>query len=396
MFKAGRMFVAAKLTLKKHDMSFEHQDVDVAIVGGGIMGIAMAYAALQQGLTVRLFERHPRATGATVRNFGMIWPVGQAAATFGIAMRSREAWLQLADEAGFWVSAGGSLHLAYRLEEVAVLEEFTDFAAAVGYQVEMLTPAQATARSAIVQPKGLQAALWSATEVNVDPRQATDLLHKWLINKGVQIHYQTVITHISYPYVHSGAQRWRAERIFVCSGADFETLYPTHFEQSDITKCKLQMLRTVSQPPGFNIGPNLAAGLTLQHYASFASCPSLPALKALFTAEYPAYNKWGIHVLLSQTALGELTIGDSHEYGHDLSPFDKQEINDLIISYLRQFAQLPDWRIAETWHGIYAKMPHATRYVVQPEPGVTIVNGLGGAGMTLSFGLAQEVLAATS
>ncbi|MBL7793326.1 MAG: TIGR03364 family FAD-dependent oxidoreductase, partial [Saprospiraceae bacterium] len=46
----------------------------------------------------------------------------------------------------------------------------------------------------------------------------------------------------------------------------------------------------------------------------------------------------------------------------------------------------------ETWHGIYAKLPGKTEYVVNPEEGVTIVNGLSGAGMTLSFGLAQEIL----
>ncbi|MFN7118416.1 MAG: FAD-dependent oxidoreductase, partial [Saprospiraceae bacterium] len=128
---------------------------------------------------------------------------------------------------------------------------------------------------------------------------------------------------------------------------------------------------------------------------SFAHCESLQLLKKRFAKEMADYNRWGIHVLVSQTRHGELTLGDSHEYGLDLSPFDKQAINELILKYLKKFLKLTSLEIAETWHGIYPKLPGKTEYIAQPEPGVTIVNGLGGAGMTLSFGLAMEVLGVT-
>jgi D-hydroxyproline dehydrogenase subunit beta len=98
----------------------------------------------------------------------------------------------------------------------------------------------------------------------------------------------------------------------------------------------------------------------------------------------------GIHVLLSQTSLGELTIGDSHEYGLAPSPFDREEINRAILDYLGTFASAPTFAIAERWHGIYPKLPGKTEFIATPEKGVTIVNGLGGAGMTFSFGLAEE------
>jgi glycine/D-amino acid oxidase-like deaminating enzyme len=101
--------------------------------------------------------------------------------------------------------------------------------------------------------------------------------------------------------------------------------------------------------------------------------------------------KHGIHVLLSQTSLGELTIGDSHEYGA-LSPFDREEINEAILDYLKSFAVAPSFEIVERWHGIYPKLPGKTEFIARPEKGVTIVNGLGGAGMTFSFGLAAEIV----
>ncbi|MFN7116464.1 MAG: FAD-dependent oxidoreductase, partial [Saprospiraceae bacterium] len=199
---------------------------DIAVIGGGIVGLSLAYTAARKGAKVVLFERHPKAQGATVRNFGMVWPVGQPAATFVRAMRAREVWLDLAQKAGFWAKPWGSLHLAYHEDELHVLEEFIATTRQVGYKCQMLTPEEVISRSPMVNPVGLEGAMYSATEVNVDPREATEAIHRYLKTQlGVQILYNTVITNISYPHLSSHTQEWSAEQIFVCSGADFETLY---------------------------------------------------------------------------------------------------------------------------------------------------------------------------
>ena len=105
------------------------------------------------------------------------------------------------------------------------------------------------------------------------------------------------------------------------------------------------------------------------------------------------YLKWGIHVMVSQNESGELTIGDSHEYGLVFDPFDKQSINKLITDYLKTFAVFKNWQLMQSWHGIYPKRTNGeTEFIYHPQPGVTIINGIGGAGMTLSFGFAEEVV----
>jgi glycine/D-amino acid oxidase-like deaminating enzyme len=54
---------------------------------------------------------------------------------------------------------------------------------------------------------------------------------------------------------------------------------------------------------------------------------------------------------------------------------------------------LPPARLTQTWHGIYAKLTDGgTEFVRSAAPGVTLVNGLGGLGMTLAFGLAEELV----
>ncbi len=136
----------------------------------------------------------------------------------------------------------------------------------------------------------------------------------------------------------------------------------------------------------------LAAGLTLRHYASFRDCPSLPALKDRVARETPWFDEMGIHVLVSQNGHGELTIGDSHEYGGEIEPFDKAQIDEWILDYLATFLEVPGLRIASRWHGVYAKHPDLPFVILEPTPEVAVITGVGGAGMTLSFGLAQKVV----
>ena len=136
----------------------------------------------------------------------------------------------------------------------------------------------------------------------------------------------------------------------------------------------------------------MAAGLTLRHYKNFENCPSLSALKARVAKENPDYDRYGIHVMVSQNGQGEITIGDSHEYGVDITPFDNPYIDDLILGYLGTFFYAPDLKIAQRWHGIYAKHPSKGYDILHPEPTATIVTGVGGAGMTLSFGVTEKAV----
>lgn len=367
----------------------------MAVVGAGIVGLAHTWAAAKRGLKVVLFERTDWAVGASIRNFGLLWPVGQP---FGPAhdraMRARELWLEVAARAGLYCANTGSLHLAYRQDEQNVLEEFFASARQHHHRRALLSPKEVIQRSHAVQSAGLRCALWSPTEAMVDPREAIRRLPHWLATEfGVQLRFGQTVLGINAPDLQTATEKWRANHIFVCTGADFEMLYPEVLAGSGITKCKLQMMRTAPQPNNWQLGPSICGGLTLTHYDSFKNCQTLAALEQRVKEETPFYVEHGIHVLLSQTRLGELTIGDSHHYGRTLEPFDREDINAAINSYLRSFAVVPSFQIAERWHGIYPKLKGKTEFIAQPEKGVTVVNGLGGAGMTMSFGLGEEMVA---
>ena len=109
--------------------------------------------------------------------------------------------------------------------------------------------------------------------------------------------------------------------------------------------------------------------------------------------EKSEYEKYLIHLLVSQTADGAITLGDSHQYGDCVDIFDKPEIDELILREAETFLQLPDFRIAERWHGVYSTHSEKPFFEAEPAAGIHIVTALGGSGMTLSFGLAERTIA---
>lgn len=367
---------------------------DLAIVGAGIVGLAHAYHAARRGWSVVVFERSLQAQGASIRNFGMLWPIGQAPGrAYRIASRSREIWSDVIEQAKLWHDSSGSLHVAYQTDEMAVLEEFNERAPVLGYECQLLTSADVLERSPAVRSEGLLGALYSTTEMIVDPREVIAKLPAWLAERyGVSFRFGRTVLSVNLPKVVTSTETWHADRVVVCGGADFETLYPEIFAQSGLVRCKLQMMRTVPQPGGWRLGPALCGGLTLRHYAAFQGCDSLAAYRARIAHEMPEYDRWGIHVMVAQNGLGELIIGDSHEYSNIVDIFDKPEIDRLILDYLNTFCIVPEMRIAQRWHGVYAKHPEEIVFIHSPGPDAQIVASPGGAGMTLSFGIAEEVI----
>jgi len=364
------------------------------VIGAGIVGLATARALAIRGYTVTVFERNERAVGASIRNFGMVWPIGQPTGDlYERALLSRSIWKEICIEAKIWHDEVGSLHLAYHDDELQAINEYVE--ANQQYRdCSVLNPKQTLQKSPAVNSSGVRGALWSADEMILESRVAIGQAALYLSEKyDVTFYWNTAISRIEHPMVMSGNTSWQADEIFVCSGVDFETLYPELFLQSEITKCKLQMMRLVAQPDDWRIGPALCGGLSMIHYPGFQSAKSLPALRKRYQSEYGDHLEWGIHVMVSQNGAGELTIGDSHEYGLVHDPFDKEFINNLITGYLHTFAKFKDWKLAQSWHGIYSKMTNGqTELVMDAANGVTIINGLGGNGMTLSFGLCEQLI----
>lgn len=369
---------------------------DVVVIGAGIVGLAHAWAASRNGRSVTMIDRSSYAQGASIRNFGMVWPIGQVpGSTLSAAMRSRELWIEAAQRAGFWHQTCGSVYLAMREDELAVMREFVDdHAVTGGYRCKNLTQEQAWAICPAANRSNVIGGFFSETEVGVDPREAIRLIPKMLAEyHNVQVLFDThaaecrsgVVVLADGSYIEAG------EKIVVCSGSDTQTLFPGLLDRKGALLCKLQMLATPPQPNNWQVGPMIASGSTLRHYDAFKVCQSLSALKQRFAEETPELDQLGIHLMAAQNGLGEVVMGDSHEYGDEINPFESSRIEALMLKELHKLLDLKNFSIARRWHGIYLKVAGKTHLAFDPVPGVTVFNGLGGAGMTLSFGLADQM-----
>ena len=64
-----------------------------------------------------------------------------------------------------------------------------------------------------------------------------------------------------------------------------------------------------------------------------------------------------------------------------------------MLRELRRQFSFPTWEVESRWNGTYAKHPTEPLLRLKPKPDVTICISPGGAGMTLSFGWADEFCA---
>jgi FAD dependent oxidoreductase TIGR03364 len=370
---------------------------DVVIVGAGIVGLANAWAAAKRGRSVVVLERSPYAQGASIRNFGMVWPSGQPVGErFDIAMRSRSLWIEAAEQAGFWHHQKGSVYLATHEDELAVMHEFVDAIAETDgapHRCRVLDANRVLATCPAAHRDHVIGGLFSETEVGVDPREAIRKLPKMLAERhGVRFYFDTHVTRCQPGVLQTSANVFfeAREHIVIASGAEINALYPEFFAEREVTPCKLQMLATPPQPTGWDPGPMIASGASMRHYEAFAQCPSLHAMCDRMDRDNPEWRRYGIHFMAAQNGIGEIVLGDSHEYGLDITPFNDERIDVILLDGLRRYLDLPDFSIQRRWNGTYLKSRNDWKLIETITPGVTAFNGLGGAGMTLSFGLADR------
>ncbi len=345
----------------------------VVVVGGGILGLMHAREAVRRGHSVVHLEREAGSRGASVRNFGLIWVSGRSASEMPMALRARELWSQFP---GF--RANGSLTVLRGEAEVAAA------AAVVRDDLRLVTPEEARRINPALRGD-FDAAVHCGLDGTVEPRDVPSMLragrgdaYEWLAGREVRSYFETGVED------HTGA-RFEADLVVLCTGAAHTGV--AHVPGAALRRVRLQMMQTapLSEP----VTTSVADGDSLRYYPAWRT----PLLESL-PPQAQVAREGKMQLLLVQRLDGSLTIGDTHEYEEPFG-FD---VDERYYDHLRQVAEqllgqaLPP--AVKRWAGVYSQTTNDELYHRHsPVPGVVIVTGPGGRGMTMAPAIAEETFA---
>ena len=189
-------------------MPSNDQAVDVAVVGGGIIGLAVAWRARQRGLSVVVLER--RAIGGECASgvaAGMLAPVSEV--EFGeagqrvleLGLRSAEMWPSFAAElvqaTGIEVGLrqSGTLVVARDEDEARALERQLALRESLGLSARRLRPSAARELEPALAPT-VRLVLEAPEDHSVDPRLVLVALRLACERSGVLIREQAPVARV--------------------------------------------------------------------------------------------------------------------------------------------------------------------------------------------------------
>ena len=177
-------------------------ETDIAVIGGGIAGIASAYHLALAGKRVTVLEKGAVGAQASGVNFGGLRTNGRAMAELPLSLRAREIWRKLKELIGHDCETEftGHVEICDREDHLAAVEKWAPEANALGVGAEMLSGAAVAKRFPWIGRRML-GGIYVAADGAANPRLVTPVFARAVRQLGVTIREQEPVTTIGY---HNG------------------------------------------------------------------------------------------------------------------------------------------------------------------------------------------------
>jgi len=161
-----------------------------AVVGGGAVGVSIAYHLAKAGWDVALLERDELTAGSTWHAAGLLPLFNMSYAVGHIHDYSVKFYKTLEAETGLnpGFSVVGNLRMAQTRERMDEYMLYASTAETVGVPFEFLTPKQIAERWPLVRTDDLEGALFHPTDGYVNPADVTQAMAKGARMRGCTIH----------------------------------------------------------------------------------------------------------------------------------------------------------------------------------------------------------------
>lgn len=364
------------------------------MVGGGVLGTMHAWSALERGHSVVQVERDAEARSASVRNFGLVWVSGRRdGAELELARLARDRWAAIGEQVpGIGFRPHGSMTVALDDAEAAAMERFATSAAASARDTVLLGPDDVRAVNPAIGGH-IAGALWCRSDAIVESRVAQPALRAAMALTGRYrfLPGRHVLGRAGTSVVDHRGDRHTGDVVILCTGAVHDALESEHLRDAPVHRRRLQMMQT--DPFDAPLTTSIADADSMRYY------PAYEHVDLTSVAPQPEVAVCHeMQLLLVQRLDGTLTIGDTHDDEDPDRPFPF-DVDDEPYLHLVGRAEAilgrPVPPIRRRWAGVYSQLTadapaEAVHHTATLEPGVVLVTGPGGRGMTLAPAIAER------
>lgn len=344
-----------------------------------------ALEGVRNGFDVVQLERHRAPRGASVRNFGLIWISGRAnGPELELALDARERWGSIASDipaTGF--RPIGSLTVAGSETEVAALKASLDDPGTASRTSEWVEADEVRRINPVLRGEVL-GALYCRLDAAVEPRLVLGALRTHLLAGDSYEYLSDVeIREIAaHAVVDQHGTRYEGDLVVCCVGAAANGPFGDIFDAAPLRRVRLQMLET--QPFGEEVTTAIADGDSMRYYPAFSD------VRPMLAPQENVAATWRAQLLLVRRLSGHLTIGDTHAYEEPFPFAINDEPTAHFVSVASAMFGQPLPPIERRWAGVYCETtdPNSLYYRSEIEPGVIVITGPGGRGMTMSPAIA--------
>ncbi len=343
--------------------------VDVAIIGGGIIGLYTAYELHKRGVdNIAIYEKNYLGSGSTFRcGTGIRQQFGDEA-NIRMMKRAVEKWTGLGEEINFpkfKMAQTGYLFLLYDEDEMSRFKKNVELQNSLGVPSRIISPEEAQEIVPTLDTSEVIGASWNPTDGKANPFLAVHGLARYLRENGVEINEYTEV------------------RDVIVKGGAVDGIKTSRGE------VKAEIVLNAANAWAKIINEKLGVNFPIEPY-KHQGIVSEPFKKGEIKPMVISFRHGGAY--LTQKANGGIIGGIALKYGPtwDLTP-TYDFLREVAKNFTRIIPALKYITIIRQWAGYYAETPDHNAVIgkVKEIDGYYISAGFSGHGFMLAPAAAE-------